>query len=436
MTNIVSVTESNNSVTVSSDNNRVTVTDASPTVTVSSPFTKTGSDQVIFQTFTDGSNTAVPDGTASTFSFAATPPITATVNASTDTLTVAATDASTSAKGVASFASSDFAVSSGAVSLVDLTTSHIASGTLDTTLSSVSGSDDTLASAKAIKSYVDTEITDLVGGAPGALDTLNELAAAIGDDSSYASTITTSLATKAPIASPTFTGTVAIPNISNLETAVAANTAKVTNVSTNLSVTANGTSLTVASSDGTDASLPLADTDNWGVMSDEMFDKLDGIQASATADQTGAEIKSAYEGESDTNAFTDAEKTKLTNIDVSADVTDATTVNAAGAVMHTDIPDSDTGLVKRTGSETYDIDTSTYITGNQTVTVSGDVTGSGTTAITATLAASGVSAATYGSATQTPVFAVDAKGRVTSVTNTAISAGITEGTAIALAIAL
>ena len=436
MTNIVSVTESNNSVTVSSDNNRVTVTDASPTVTVSSPFTKTGSDQVIFQTFTDGSNTAVPDGTASTFSFAATTPITATVNASTDPLTVAATAASTSAKGVASFASSDFAVSSGAGSLVDLTTSHIASGPLDTTLSSVSGSDDTLASAKAIKSYVDTEITDLVGGAPGALDTLNELAAAIGDDSSYASTITTSLATKAPIASPTFTGTVAIPNISNLETAVAANTAKGTNVSTNLSATANGTSLTVASSDGTDASLPLADTDNWGVMSDEMFDKLDGIQASATADQTGAEIKSAYEGESDTNAFTDAEKTKLTNIDVSADVTDATTVNAAGAVMHTDIPDSDTGLVKRTGSETYDIDTSTYITGNQTVTVSGDVTGSGTTAITATLAASGVSAATYGSATQTPVFAVDAKGRVTSVTNTAISAGITEGTAIALAIAL
>jgi hypothetical protein len=31
--------------------------------------------------------------------------------------------------------------------------------------------------------------------------------------------------------------------------------------------------------------------------------KLDGIEASATADQTGAEIKSAYEGESDTNAL-------------------------------------------------------------------------------------------------------------------------------------
>ena len=46
--------------------------------------------------------------------------------------------------------------------------------------------------------------------------------------------------------------------------------------------------------------------------------KLDGIEASATADQTGAEIKSAYEGESDTNAFTDAEKTKLSGIEASA----------------------------------------------------------------------------------------------------------------------
>jgi len=37
------------------------------------------------------------------------------------------------------------------------------------------------------------------------------------------------LADKAPLAGPTFTGTVAIPNVANLETAVVANTAKVTN---------------------------------------------------------------------------------------------------------------------------------------------------------------------------------------------------------------
>ena len=39
--------------------------------------------------------------------------------------------------------------------------------------------------------------------------------------------------------------------------------------------------------------------------------KLSGIETAATADQTGAQIKSAYEGEADTNAFTDDEKTKL-----------------------------------------------------------------------------------------------------------------------------
>ena len=47
-----------------------------------------------------------------------------------------------------------------------------------------------------------------------------------------------------------------------------------------------------------------------------------------------------------------------------ADGTDASiteaTVNAAGAVMHTDVPDSDTGFIKRTGAATYDVDTATY----------------------------------------------------------------------------
>ena len=59
--------------------------------------------------------------------------------------------------------------------------------------------------------------------------------------------------------------------------------------------------------------------------------------------------------------------------------------------------------------------------GDQTITLTGDVTGSGTGSFSTTLSNSGVTAATYGSATSVPVFAVDAKGRVTSVTNTTIS---------------
>jgi hypothetical protein len=44
--------------------------------------------------------------------------------------------------------------------------------------------------------------------------------------------------------------------------------------------------------------------------------KLDGIESSATADQTGAEIKAAYEAEA--NAYTDTKDTKLTGIETSA----------------------------------------------------------------------------------------------------------------------
>lgn len=54
-------------------------------------------------------------------------------------------------------------------------------------------------SGYATETYVGTAISNLVDSAPEALNTLNELAAAINDDSSYASTITTALGTKEPL---------------------------------------------------------------------------------------------------------------------------------------------------------------------------------------------------------------------------------------------
>ena len=83
-------------------------------------------------------------------------------------------------------------------------------------------------------------------------------------------------------------------------------------------------------------SISAATTSAAGSMSASDKTKLDGIEASATADQTNAEIKTAYEANSDTNAFTDADHSKLDGIEASADVTDATNVNAAGAVMNSD----------------------------------------------------------------------------------------------------
>ena len=67
-------------------------------------------------------------------------------------------------------------------------------------------------SALATKTYADnaatTAVAAVIDAAPSTLDTLNELAAALGDDSNYAATITTALGTKAALESPTFTGTV------------------------------------------------------------------------------------------------------------------------------------------------------------------------------------------------------------------------------------
>ena len=45
-----------------------------------------------------------------------------------------------------------------------------------------------------------------------------------------------------------------------------------------------------------------------------------------------------------------------------------------------------TGFVKRTGVDTYTLDANTYLTGNQTVTLSGDASGSGATSIFVTIA--------------------------------------------------
>jgi len=66
------------------------------------------------------------------------------------------------------------------------------------------------------------------------------------------------------------------------------------------------------------------------------------------------------------------------------------------------------GFLKKTAANTWSLDTNTYLTGNQSISLSGDATGSGTTSIAVTLANSGVTAGTYTKVT------VDAKGRVTT----------------------
>jgi hypothetical protein len=62
----------------------------------------------------------------------------------------------------------------------------------------------------ATTAFVQQEIAILTDSAPGLLNTLDELAAALGDDANFAATTANSIALKAPLASPTFTGLVTV----------------------------------------------------------------------------------------------------------------------------------------------------------------------------------------------------------------------------------
>ena len=102
--------------------------------------------------------------------------------------------------------------------------------------------------------------------------------------------------------------------------------------------------------------------------------KLDGIEAGATGDMTDAEIKTAYENNANTNAFTDAEQTKLAGIEALADVTDAANVAAAGAVMNT-------GDETIAGVKTFSSTISGSIDGNAATVTDGVYTTSSVTAL-------------------------------------------------------
>ncbi|MDA9882411.1 hypothetical protein N9D25_01060 [Alphaproteobacteria bacterium] len=83
----------------------------------------------------------------------------------------------------------------------------VVNGTVDFTNTRLTDVAEPVASSDAAtKNYVDTSIAAVIDGAPAALDTLNELAAALNDDASFHTTVTNSLAGKLPLAGGTMTG--------------------------------------------------------------------------------------------------------------------------------------------------------------------------------------------------------------------------------------
>ena len=128
----------------------------------------------------------------------------------------------------------------------------------DATVPTQSAGDNT--TKVATTAFVKTAVDNLIDGAPGSLDTLNELAASLNDDANLSTTLTNSIATKLPLGGGQMTG----------------------NITFSGSQTVDGRDL---SADGS---------------------KLDAIEASAKDDQTAAEIKTLLNSNGIVNAQVDA----------------------------------------------------------------------------------------------------------------------------------
>ena len=112
--------------------------------------------------------------------------------------------------------------------------------------------------------------------------------------------------------------------------------------------TPTATTNVVGSSTGTSGTLSGATTAVAGLLTAADKTKLDGIETSATADQTDAEIRTAVESASNSNVFTDADHTKLNGIETGAtadqDISGIATNASAIAANTTNITANDTDI--------------------------------------------------------------------------------------------
>jgi len=223
----------------------------------------------------------------------------------------------------------------------------------------------------ASTAFVKAVVADLVAAAPGTMDTLNEIAAALGDDPNFATTMTNSLAGKASTAS--------VANAGNWDTAFGWGDHSVSGYLTTVSwaaVTGKPTTFTPSAH-----SHPISEISDWPVavtmteagyldgVTSSIQTQLNGKAASAhthtTAQVTGldtalagkattaqgaladtalqpATIGSTVQGYSavlnaTTASFLVADEAKLDGIEAGADVTDTTNVTAAGALMDSEV---------------------------------------------------------------------------------------------------
>ncbi len=239
----------------------------------------------------------------------------------------------------------------------------------------------------ATKAYVDTQVSNLVDAAPGALDTLNELAAAINDDASFSTTVTNSIATKVSKAGDSMTGALSMGNN------------KITDLGT-----------------------PSASTD---AVPKSYIDTVFGSTSSAATSATSAANSASSAATSASSAATSATSAQTSATSAATSASSAATSATSAANSFTSITGlTGSGLVRDMGSITVaDTTTSTYI--NISTIASNAQTSANSAATSASSAAtSASSAATSATAASTSASSAStsASSALTSATSASTSA--------------
>ena len=210
----------------------------------------------------------------------------------------------------------------------------------------------------ATRNYVDVGLANLVDSSPAALDTLNELAAALGDDPNFSTTITNSIATKLPLAGGTMSGAIdmgsnKVTNASNPTAAQDLSTKAYTDQQDALQVTKSGDTMSgnldMGSNNITGLATPTAN--------DHASSKgyTDGILGSATAASASAAAAATSETNAEASATASAGSASTANTakQDTLDALDEFTDIYLGAKSSSPSTDND-GDALDTGSLYYD----------------------------------------------------------------------------------
>ena len=185
----------------------------------------------------------------------------------------------------------------------------------------------TNAADAATKSYVDTSISNLVASAPTTLDTLNEIATALGNDPNLSTTLTNSIATKLPLAGGTMSGAIAMgtSKITGLGTPTAgtdATTKTYVDTADALNLAKAGGTMSGAIAMGTNKITGLGDPSSaQDAATKNYIDVLYGSTASAATSAAAASVSASNAATSASNAATSAStaSTAATNAAASYD---------------------------------------------------------------------------------------------------------------------